>query len=197
MKASFYPTIIVALLVFMAQLCAPRALAYLPIYTNQIQYQKSFTSGGVEYTMYWVDHGIGRNETTSSENNYVKEIYIVPNAYLANGEVKSRGFKFGDGRYINPGSLPSLKTVAYHDVNPPFVGAIVEADVRKENDEEYGGYFSWEIRLPDDIANSMMDLAEGLTKWRVLEGRKLDKIFGGANMIFKTDSSLQGLKYLD
>ena len=197
MKAPFSPTIIVALLVFMAHLCAPRALAYLPIYTNQIQYQKSFTSGGVEYTMYWVDHGIGRNETTSSENNYVKEIYIVPNAYLANGEVKSRGFKFGDGRYINPGSLPSLKTVAYHDVNPPFVGAIVEADVRKENDEEYGGYFSWEIRLPDDIANSMMDLAEGLTKWRVLEGRKLDKIFGGANMIFKTDSSLQGLKYLD
>lgn len=43
----------------------------------------------------------------------------------------------------------------------------------------------------------MMDLAEGLTKWRVLEGRKLDKIFSGANMIFKTDSSLQGLKYLD
>ncbi len=147
--------------------------------------------------MYWVDHNIGRNETTSAERNYVKEIYIVPNAYLANGEVKSRGFKFGDGRYINPGSLPSLRTVAYHDVNTPFVGAVVEADIRKENEERYGGYFSWEIRLPDDIANSMMDLAEGLTKWRVLEGRKLDKIFSGANMIFKTDSSLQGLKYLD
>lgn len=197
MKAQFYPAIIVALLVFMAHLCAPGAHAYPPIYTNQIQYQKSFTSGGVEYPMYWVDHNIGRNETTSAERNYVKEIYIVPNAYLANGEVKSRGFKFGDGRYINPGSLPSLRTVAYHDVNTPFVGAVVEADIRKENEERYGGYFSWEIRLPDDIANSMMDLAEGLTKWRVLEGRKLDKIFSGANMIFKTDSSLQGLKYLD
>ena len=197
MKAQFYPAIIVALLVFMAHLCAPGAHAYPPIYTNQIQYQKSFTSGGVEYTMYWVDHNIGRNETTSAERNYVKEIYIVPNAYLANGEVKSRGFKFGDGRYINPGSLPSLRTVAYHDVNTPFVGAVVEADIRKENEERYGGYFSWEIRLPDDIANSMMDLAEGLTKWRVLEVRKLDQIFSGANMIFKTDSSLQGLKYLD
>ena len=90
-----------------------------------------------------------------------------------------------------------MRTVAYHDVNTPFVGAVVEADIRKENEERYGGYFLWEIRLPDDIANSMMDLAEGLTKWRVLEGRKLDKIFSGANMIFKTDSSLQGLKYLD
>ena len=147
--------------------------------------------------MYWVDHSIGRNQTTSSENNYVKEIYIVPNAYLANGEVKSRGFKFGDGRYINPGSLPSLKTVAYHDVNPPFVGAVVKADIRKENNEDYGGYFSWEIKLPDDIAQSMMDLVKGRTKWRVPVGGKLDKIFGGANMIFKTDSSLQGLKYLD
>lgn len=197
MKAHFYPTIIVALLVFIAHLCAPEAHAYLPIYTNQIQYQKSFTSGGVEYTMYWVDHSIGRNQTTSSENNYVKEIYIVPNAYLANGEVKSRVFKFGDGRYINPGSLPSLKTVAYHDVNPPFVGAVVKADIRKENNEDYGGYFSWEIKLPDDIAQSMMDLVKGRTKWRVPVGGKLDKIFGGANMIFKTDSSLQGLKYLD
>lgn len=197
MRAPFSPTIIVALLVFIAHLCAPGAHAYLPIYTNQIQYQKSFTSGGVEYTMYWVDHNIGRNETTSAERNYVKEIYIVPNAYLANGEVKSRGFKFGDGRYINPGSLPSLKTVTYHDVNPPFVGAVVKADIRKENNEDYGGYFSWEIKLPDDIAQSMMDLVKGRTKWRAIVGGKLDKIFGGADMIFKTDSSLQGLKYLD
>lgn len=192
---SFPKTIVAAILMTAAMLATPDVFARVPLYSYQVQNQKSFVSNGVEYTMYWVDLSIGSAKERTPQQNYVKYIYIVPNAYTrSDGRIKGRPFSIGD-LCLQEDSFPVLTKIVFHDIDEPFVGAIVKADLRRKNDSEKGGYYTWEIKVPEDIAHSMMDLVKGRTEWRIVVGGNLDRIFGGANMELKKDASLQGLKW--
>lgn len=191
----FPKTIVAAILMTAAMVATPDVFARVPLYTYQVQNQKSFVSNGVEYTMYWVDLSIRSAKERTPQQNYVKYIYIVPNAYTqSDGSIKGRPFSIGN-LCLQEYSYPTLTKIVFHDIDEPFVGAIVKADLRDKNNFHIGGYYTWEIKVPEEIAHSMMDLVKGRTEWRIVVGGNLDRIFGGANMELKKDASLQGLKW--
>lgn len=118
-----------------------------------VQYQKSFTMDGKKYTMYWVY----RDKDIRPNSLGVSDIYLVPSDY----------------KPINPlyrpiyddNCPPYIQKLILHDVpGKEFLEAYVreiKCDKNGENQEahEYG------VRLPDDIANEIVDLACGDTKF--------------------------------
>ncbi|MDE6264981.1 MAG: hypothetical protein K2M11_07535 [Paramuribaculum sp.] len=131
---------------------------------DRVLLKKSFQSQGEWYDMYWVDDV--RPMSNDKETLYVKDVYIVPQKWMD---------KDGNGVYrVYP---PLLHRIFYHDIKDEFVGALV-----KEKEDNQNTY-CYEIRLPDDISNMLMDLVKGRTKFKIVPGQKLDRIFGGANMI--------------
>lgn len=145
-----------------------------------VQYKRAFSSNGTQYTMYWVNS----TKNGDANNNYVKDVYFVPSGYKPNNASSSRE---------DDNIPPRLTGIRYHDLpnGKEFVGAKV---VEVKSDAKVGAssrkWYTKEIRLPDEVANELMDLVKGRTKFQVVKGQALDKMFGGANMEVTTSAEL-------
>lgn len=139
-----------------------------------VQFQKRFYSNGVQYTMYWVDP-IKKEKPNS---NYVKEVYFVPKGY----QPERSGTRTGHD-YNCP---PELTGIRFHDLGEgkEFVGAIVKEKKSNQN------WYEREIKLTEEIANDLMDLVKGRTKFQVPVNGSLDRMFGGVNMELTTSPEL-------
>lgn len=120
---------------------------------DRVLYKKSFVSDGIKYTMYY-SNGTLFNPA-SREENFVTDVIFVPSDY-----------DYVLKENVKP---PWLTKLIYHDLGPDkeFIGANIR--YTKEVPDEYYGtqnaYFEKEIRLPNDIANEVMDLTLGDTKF--------------------------------
>lgn len=173
---------------------APNVNARLNV--DNIKYQKTFTSGGKKYTIYW----------EGTESNIVNNIYIVPDAevYTRLGKqyvrTKANITPTINGKKMWPMSddVPKLKKIIVHDLpgNNDFIGALVYTWFQDGTGVLNSEMVSWEIKLPDDIANEMLDLVDGKKKLKVISGGDLERMFFSDEMQFTTSSSLQSYKIM-
>ena len=202
MKKIFYSTLAAIVL----SLVLPINVKADTVFQSDIKYQKSFYSEGKKYTMYWVSSSIYSDENAwMKANNGVNEIYIVPDAimekYRGDQRVKmnnGNSLEFdskGKRWWAQSSEVPKLTGIVLHELQnkgADFVGAIVRTGFAEDGKSSLSSKgVEWEIKLPDDIANEMMDLVEEKTKFRVQEGNKLDKIFWGVNIKKVSTPSLQ------
>lgn len=139
--------------------------------SEKVQYKRNFSSNGTQYTMYWVNP----TKNGDQNNNYVKEVYLIPNGYQSSSEK----------------CPPQLDKIRLHEV--PGQGAFVGAIVREKKANQ--NWYQREIKLPDEVANQLMDLVEGKTRFKVIKNSPLDKMFYGANMLHSTSSALMQEEY--
>lgn len=119
---------------------------------DRVLYKKSFVSDGIKYTMYYSN---GTLFNPANRENFVTDVIFVPSDYdyVLNEDVKP----------------PWLTKLIYHDLGPDkeFIGANIR--YTKEVPDEYYGtqsaYHEKEIRLPDEIANEIIDMVAGDTKF--------------------------------
>ena len=194
--------LIVAFFMFVTSVAAEQ------LFEKDIKYQKTFTSGGKKYTMYWVCFSVYVDEKKELDAiNGVNEIFIVPDAEIITSRKGARivsiknGFNVtvnGKKMWIMSYDVPKLTKIILHEPKgqEAFVGALVTAPFQDGSGVWNERAGTWEIRLPDDIANEMMDLVKERTKFRVPEGNALDRIFWGANMGHSTSTSLQSYKIM-
>lgn len=148
------------------------AQSYKNTYTNsyinsevtQYIHPKTFTSNGVTYRMFWTNPSSYKKRDPAPD--YVREIYFVPTNF-------SPKYKT-----VQEEVPPRLIKIRLHEMSKDnaFIGAIVEEKVTDQN------WYVFEIRLPDEVANLLMDLVKGRTKYKIVKSGTLDKMFGGANM---------------
>jgi len=138
---------------------------------EKIVMQKSFVSGGKEYTMYYTDFYATKDKKA---NTWVTAIYFVPKDYKV--------YKFSDGTDIN--TPPELVGLRFHDVGKgkEFVGAIVEEQVydprnTKRNKDGKTDIYRREIRLPDDIGDGLWVLYEGSGKFQTPQRGRIARCF--------------------
>lgn len=113
-----------------------------------VLYQKDFKAEGKNWTMYYT------NEEKVKEPKFVSKIYLVPETYVQK--------KYLEEDTTRP---PAIAKLVYHDLggDKDFVGALIK-ELKEENDGSLSTA-SREIRLPDEIANEIMDLLDGTTKF--------------------------------
>lgn len=117
-----------------------------------VQYKKNFTMNGKKYTMYWVDFNKDINPTSMG----VREIYLVPS----------------DFKPINPAddlhdcNCPArIERLILHDIpGKEFLEAYVQ-EIKCDNNGYNKESHRYGVRLPDDIANEIVYLACGNTKF--------------------------------
>lgn len=118
---------------------------------DRVLYKKSFVSDGIKYTMYYSNGSLFN--PASREENFVTDVIFVPSDYVLKEDKRP----------------PWLTKLIYHDLgsDKEFIGANIR--YTKEVPDEYYGtqnaYFEKEIRLPNDIANEVMDLVLGDAKF--------------------------------
>ena len=154
----------------------PRRSSY--VRPEVVQYQKTFTSGGKQYTMYYVHDEKAENPNSK----YVSEVYFVPKGYQP---VKVSRANSDDNR------PPKLVGIIYHDLpnGKEFVGGkITEITCDKYGHEDSRKWVTKEIVLPPDIANGLMDLVKGRTKFVVPPKGAIARMF--QNMEATTSPSL-------
>ncbi len=189
---------------------------YGAVYSKNVRYSETFTTGGTKYTVLWVGETfelkidferLKIQYKESDLDKYVNAIYIIPNmeSENRNGSVlysmKQSFIKpiVNVKKYWTVNEAPRVDKIILHEPNGNSASAFVGARVycRFINDPKdviWGNLGTWEIRLPDDVANRMMDLVKGRTKFKVIPGSDLDKIFGGSNMGYSTSNSLEGVR---
>jgi len=137
------------------------------INSKTIQYKKSFNYQGKRYTMYYHD-GL---KPVRSDKNTVSAIYFIPSDY-------NYIEKYGNAKNYPP----SMKQLVYHDLgdlNKDYVSIITTEEVCDRNGEN-SHFVKREIRLPDDIANDLIDLYNGKTSLNVTQTLR--------NMVIETKS---------
>lgn len=114
-----------------------------------VLYQKDFKAEGKNWTMYYTNERKAKSPT-----KHVLDIYLVPETYVQK-------------KYLGEDTTrpPAIAKLVYHDLggDKDFVGALI-----KERIEQNDGSLtiaSREIRLPDEIADEIMDLLDGTTKF--------------------------------
>ena len=163
-----------------------------------IRYQQSFTSEGVRYTMYWTGFHV--------DKMMIDDIYIVPKAIVndrdqvvMNNNESTEVTINGEKWWSVPTECPMLVGIRYHHIetgNNAFVGAIVQNNFRNASMRlvDFSKYGRWEIRLPDDIAELLLDLAEGKTKYHVEDRGSIERMFQGKFMEKTNSTQLLPLK---
>jgi len=119
------------------------------------QYERKFTAlDGKKYTMYYTDY----MKNTHNNKDIVMEIYFVPEDY--------KPINIG---YRNDENIPPKMTgFLYHDIgkDKEFVGAkVVRHETYGEGYKKYSEIYEYEIPLPTDIANEIIDLITEKTKY--------------------------------
>ncbi|MDO4209223.1 MAG: hypothetical protein Q4E44_06115 [bacterium] len=118
---------------------------------NKIQDSSTFVQNGVKYNMVFA--------ADRTDDKEVRYIYIFPNGYNASPTK----------------SLPQVKELIYHDLgsDKEFCGVILRTSVKKEN----GRVTTYkEMRLPDEIAQKIIDLKANYTEFDNRTNIKYSKI---------------------
>lgn len=117
---------------------------------EDVQFSMDFKAEGKNWTMYYTDI------IKSKRENVVSAIYFVQDDY---SPVSSIGNEIS--------SPPRMKNLIYHDIGAnEFVGAYV-TESKKINGRMKT--VTREIKLPDDVANELMGLLLGDTKFKPLK----------------------------
>lgn len=125
-------------------------------FTEDVQYTKSFKMGGKNYTLYFIDSA----KTVRSEKNVVTYIYIIPD-----------DFSYKEGSYGEAlNSPPMMISFIYHDLgdmsNKDYCTVLL-----RESDQDASRkkvYIDYVVRLPDEIADILISLANGDMEFKPL-----------------------------
>lgn len=116
------------------------------------QYKKSFVVAGKKYTMYWVD----RNKDLNPTSKGVSDIYIVPDNF--------KPISFGNKNDEN--FPPCIDKLILHDIpGKEFLEAVLSE--KSTAGDGSATFHTYGFRLPDDIANEIVDLACGDTSFNL------------------------------
>lgn len=129
-----------------------------PEFTSEnIQYTKKFRMEGKQYTLYYLD----TEKKLRGKDNIVTDIYMVPADYNY-----IRKNNYGSN---NP---PVMRKFIYHDLGDPenkdYCSALLLEEVCDKNGDN-SKFIKREVRLPDEIANEIINLFSGETKFRILD----------------------------
>ena len=129
-----------------------------PEFTSEnIQYTKKFRMEGKQYTLYYLDGA----KTVRKNKNIVTYIDFVPDDY---SYIEKNG--------LPQNSPPSMQKFIYHDLGDPenkdYCSVIVN-ETRCDKNGNNSKFITREIRLPDEIANEIISLANGDTQFRILD----------------------------
>lgn len=126
---------------------------------DKIQHKETFVANGKKYTMYYTDLLKG----FKGRYKDVSDIYIVPQDFKL--------IKDDIGYEAN--TPPKMIQFRYHkisdDINNNFVGAVLHQKICDENGNNTK-FKTWEIRLPDEIANKILYLILGETELTPTKG---------------------------
>lgn len=113
---------------------------------ENIQYKKTFKMGGKSQTLYFMD--IARS--IREEKNLVTHIFLIPDDFSLIG-----------GEYNNKNYPPVLQKFIYHDFGDPenkdYCTAVLH-ERRCDKDGENSRFVDLEVRLPEEVANDLIDL---------------------------------------
>lgn len=125
--------------------------------SENIQYTKKFRMEGKQYTLYYLDGA----KTVRKNKNIVTDIDFVPDDY---SYIEKNGFP--------KNSPPSMRKFIYHDLGDPenkdYCSVIVN-ETRCDKNGNNSKFITREIRLPDEIANEIVNLFSGETQFRILD----------------------------
>ena len=129
-----------------------------PEFTSEnIQYTKKFRMEGKQYTLYYLDTA----KKLRGKDNIVTDIYMVPSDYN-----HIRKNNYGSN---NP---PVMRKFIYHDLGDPenkdYCSALLLEKVCDKNGDN-SKFIKREVRLPDEIAEEIISLANGDTQFRILD----------------------------
>lgn len=117
-----------------------------------VQYKKSFKMNGKNYTMYWVYS----DKDIKPESLGVSNIYLVPSDFKP---INPLGY-FNDNN-----CPPDVQKLILHDIpGKEFLEAYVD-EIKCDNNGQNRESHRYGVRLPDDIANEIIDLSAGDTKF--------------------------------
>lgn len=117
---------------------------------ENIQFKKAFKMNGKDYVLYFID----MVKTVRPDKNIVSNIYLIPNDY-------SYIEKYGESMNYPP----LLIKFIYHDLGDPektYCTAVLH-ERRCDKDGNNSEFVDYEVRLPDDIATTILELANGET----------------------------------
>ena len=117
--------------------------------STSIQFKKTYKMEGRNYTLYFIDSA----KEVRPKKNIVTDIFLIPEDF-------SYIYKFGESRNYPP----RLKNFIYHDLGDPenkdYCTAILH-EQRCDKNGENSEFIYREVRLPDDVANDIIGLANG------------------------------------
>ena len=114
-----------------------------------VQYKRPFKMDGKDYMLYYINLNKGEKD----KDDLVTGIYLVPDDYSL---IRLYG---GNKNYP-----PSLKKFTYHDFGDPenknYCTAVLH-ERRCDKDGKNSRFIDYEVRLPDDVATDIINLAGG------------------------------------
>ena len=117
--------------------------------STSIQYKKTYKMEGRNYTLYFIDSA----KEVRPKKNIVTDIFLIPEDF-------SYIYIFGESRNYPP----RLKKFIYHDLGDPenkdYCSALLH-ERRCDKNGENSRFLEREVRLPDDVANDIIGLANG------------------------------------
>ena len=132
-----------------AQQAKPKQILPGIIDSTSIQFKKTYKMEGKNYTLYFIDSA----KEVRPKKNIVTDIFLIPEDF-------SYIYKFGESRNYPP----RLKKFIYHDLGDPenkdYCSALLH-ERRCDKNGENSRFLEREVRLPDDVANDIIGLANG------------------------------------
>ena len=115
----------------------PGPYGYESLKYETIVYTHKFHMNNGEYTMLF---------TSKYDTNNVDFVYIIP-----------KNSKGGKTIYDNP---PRVRQLRYHNIgkDKEFCGAVIHKDAKSSETDEYVGTYMYELKLPDETAQKIIDL---------------------------------------
>ena len=106
---------------------------------QQINYEQKFKAMGREYNLLFASNG--------SKDN-AQYVYVIP----ANSDGNRRSEIFP----------PEVQQLIHHDIGEgDFCGAVITEDLTEKGTDKYRGTFRYELKLPDEVAQKIVDLVTG------------------------------------
>ncbi|MBQ9223343.1 MAG: hypothetical protein IJ166_06430 [Prevotella sp.] len=117
--------------------------------STSIQFKKTYKMEGKNYTLYFIDSA----KEVRPKKNIVTDIFLIPEDF-------SYIHKSGEARNYPP----MLEKFIYHDLGDPenkdYCSALLH-EQRCDKNGENSEFIYREVRLPDDVANDIIGLANG------------------------------------
>lgn len=151
-----------------------------------IQYKQDFTMNGKKWTMYWTDEV----KKVRKDKNIINSIYFVPEDFKP---IYSSSITIEN-------SPPSLFKLIYHNLgdleNKDFASVITNETICEEKGQNTQ-YVQREFRIPDEIANKLVDLLVGDTELKTTPALSAENIFQEVNHPNMMKAPIYENKYKD